>query len=81
MKSLDLSKINKSVLATVKNLRASVGFKDPATWIHTGNYALNYRISGDFFKGFPLEGKMILLAGESGCLPEYAKVKIKYKKK
>lgn len=66
MKSLDLSKINKSVLATVKNLKASVGFKDPSTWIHTGNYALNYRISGDFFKGFPLEGKMILLAGESG---------------
>lgn len=78
MKIMDLSKINKSVLATVKNLKASVGFKDPSTWIHTGNYALNYRISGDFFKGFPLEGKMILLAGESGCLPESGLVDVQW---
>ena len=63
---MDLSKFTKAVAKSVDGLNASMGFRDPKTWIHTGNYALNYRVSGDFKKGFPLEGKMTLLAGSSG---------------
>lgn len=64
MKPIDISKFQKTLSKSMSNI--SFGFKDPSTWIHTGNYALNYRVSGDFKKGFPLEGKMTLLAGESG---------------
>lgn len=42
-----------------------MGFRDPKVWISTGNYALNYLLSGDFNKGMPL-GKVTILAGESG---------------
>ena len=77
MKPIDISKIQKSALKNIKGI--SSGFTNPDTWIHTGNYALNFRISGDFFKGFPLEGKMTLLAGESGCLPETAKIRVRIK--
>ncbi|EON7637175.1 hypothetical protein ABV23_RS01615 [Escherichia coli] len=48
-----------------KNTGVSVGFHDPDTWISTGNYALNYRISGYFDRGIPL-GKVTMFAGESG---------------
>lgn len=75
MKPIDLSKLQKTMKKSSSNI--SVGFSDPKTWIHTGNYGLNFRISGDFKKGFPLEGKMTLIAGESGCLPETAIVEIK----
>lgn len=44
----------------------SAGFNDPTDWISTGNYALNYRISGDFNKGIPL-GKVSVFAGDSGA--------------
>lgn len=61
-----LSNIIKSSTKSLKNLTGvSIGFHDPDTWISTGNYALNYRISGDFNKGIPL-GKVTVFAGESG---------------
>ena len=44
----------------------SAGFHDPTDWISTGNYALNYLVSGDFMKGIPL-GKVSVFAGESGA--------------
>lgn len=44
----------------------SVGFRDPDTWISTGNYTLNKLISDDFHKGVPL-GKVTMIAGESGA--------------
>lgn len=69
MKPIDLTKFRKSITKSLDTI--SVGFSDPKTWIHTGNYALNYRISGDFKKGFPLEGKMTLLAGDSGTGKSY----------
>lgn len=69
MKPIDLSKFQKSITKSLDTI--SVGFTDPKTWIHTGNYALNFRISGNFFKGFPLEGKMTLLAGDSGTGKSY----------
>lgn len=77
-KPFDPSKFRKSITKSVKGM--SIGYNDPDTWISTGSYALNYRISGDFHGGVPL-GKVTVLGGESGCLPENAKVTIRYKKK
>lgn len=49
----------------------SEGFNDPKIWLDTGCFALNYLISGNFVGGIPLEGKMTLLAGESGSGKSY----------
>jgi recombination protein RecA len=48
----------------------SIGFNDPTDWISTGNYALNYLISGDFNRGIPL-GKVTVFAGDSGAGKSY----------
>jgi RecA/RadA recombinase len=72
-KSFDLSKFRKSITKSIPGL--SIGFHDPEIWLSTGNYALNYLISSDFNKGVPL-GKVTMFAGESGCLPESATVRI-----
>ena len=48
----------------------SAGFNDPTDWISTGNYALNYLISGDFHRGVPM-GKVTVFAGESGAGKSY----------
>ena len=48
----------------------SIGFNDPTDWVSTGNFALNYLISGDFNKGIPL-GKVTVFAGESGAGKSY----------
>ena len=48
----------------------AVGFHDPVDWISTGNYALNYLISGDWSKGIPL-GRVTCFAGESGSGKSY----------
>jgi RecA/RadA recombinase len=60
----DIAKFRKSITKSVPGL--SVGFRDPDTWISTGNYTLNKLISGDFHKGVPL-GKVSVFAGESGA--------------
>ena len=78
MKPFDLSKLRKDLTKSIDGI--SFGFNDPTDWIDTGNYALNYLISGDFHRGVPL-GKVTMFAGESGCLPETAMVKIRYKQK
>ena len=62
-KAFDVSKFRKSLTKAVPNM--AMGFNDPTDWISTGNYTLNYRISGDFFKGVPM-GKVTMFAGESG---------------
>lgn len=69
MKPMDLSKFRKSITKTLPNI--SSGWRNPETWMHTGNYGLNYRISGSFFKGIPLDGKFTLVAGESGSGKSY----------
>lgn len=74
VKPFDVSKLRKDLTKAIPNM--SVGYNDPKVWISTGNYALNYRISGHFDRGVPL-GKVTVFAGESGCLPETATVKIK----
>lgn len=62
-KPYDFSKLRKSLTKSIDGL--SFGFNDPTDWVSTNNYALNYLISGDFFKGIPL-GKVTVFAGESG---------------
>ena len=63
-KPFDISKFRKSITKSIDGL--STGFNDPTDWISTGNYTLNYLISGDFHKGVPL-GKVTVFAGESGA--------------
>ncbi len=67
-KAFDITKFRKSITKSIEGL--GVGFNDPTDWISTGNYALNYRISGDFHKGIPL-GKVTVFAGESGSGKSY----------
>ena len=62
-KPFDATKFRKSITKSIQGL--GIGFNDPTDWISTGNYALNYLISGDFNRGVPL-GKVTVLAGESG---------------
>lgn len=67
-KPFDLSKFRKSITKSIEGV--SVGFRDPDTWISTGNYALNYLISGSFNRGVPL-GKVTVFAGQSGSGKSY----------
>ena len=77
VKPTDFSKFRKNLTKSVDGI--SVGFHDPDTWISTGNYCLNYRISGRFDRGIPL-GMVSMLAGESGCLPKSSLVDVKHEK-
>lgn len=61
-KPVDMTKFASSV---TKKLNVSYGFNDPKIWVDTGNYMLNYLISGDFHKGIPLS-KVSMFAGASG---------------
>ena len=67
-KTFDPTKFRNSLTKSIEGM--SAGFHDPTDWISTGNYALNYRISGDFNKGIPL-GKVTVFAGESGSGKSY----------
>lgn len=66
-----LASIIKNSASSIKKMTGvSIGFHDPDTWISTGNFALNYLISGDFNGGIPL-GKVTVFAGESGAGKSY----------
>jgi recombination protein RecA len=67
-KPFDVSRFRKEITKSIDGL--SIGFNDPTDWISTGNYTLNYLISGDFKKGIPL-GKVTVFAGESGAGKSY----------
>jgi recombination protein RecA len=67
-KPFDISKFRRELTKSIDGL--SIGFNDPTDWVNTGNYALNYLISGDFNKGVPL-GKVTVFAGESGSGKSY----------
>jgi len=67
-KPFDVSRFRKSITKSINGL--STGFHDPKDWISTGNFALNYLVSGDFNKGIPL-GKVTIFAGESGAGKSY----------
>ena len=63
-KPIDLSKFRKGITKSIDGL--SIGFHDPTDWISTGNFCLNYLISGKFNAGVPL-GKVTLIAGAPGA--------------
>jgi RecA/RadA recombinase len=67
-KAFDPTKFRTSLTKSISGM--SAGFNDPTDWISTGNFALNYLISGDFNKGVPL-GKVSVFAGESGAGKSY----------
>ena len=67
-KAFDVSKFRKNLTKSITGM--SAGFNDPTDWISTGNFALNYLVSGDFKKGVPL-GKVTVFAGESGAGKSY----------
>jgi RecA/RadA recombinase len=67
-KPFDVSKFRKDITKSIDGL--SIGFHDPTDWISTGSYALNYLISGDFYRGVPM-GKVTVFAGESGAGKSY----------
>jgi len=67
-KPYDFSKFRKDITKSIDGM--SIGYNDPTDWISTGNYALNYLISGDFNRGIPL-GKVTVFAGESGAGKSY----------
>jgi len=67
-KPFDISKFRKEITKSIDGL--SIGFNDPTDWISTGNFALNYLISGDFNRGIPL-GKVTVFAGDSGAGKSY----------
>ena len=67
-KAFDPTKFRTQLTKSITGM--SAGFNDPTDWISTGNYALNYLVSGDFHKGIPL-GKVTVFAGESGSGKSY----------
>ena len=67
-KAFDPTKFRTSLTKSISGM--SAGFNDPTDWVSTGNYALNYLISGDFNKGVPM-GKVTVFAGESGAGKSY----------
>jgi len=67
-KPFDVSKFRKTLTKSIDGL--GIGFNDPTDWVSTGNYTLNYLISGDFNGGIPL-GKVTVFAGESGAGKSY----------
>ena len=67
-KAFDISKFRKTITKSIDGL--GIGFNDPTDWVSTGNFALNYLVSGDFNKGVPL-GKVTVFAGESGSGKSY----------
>jgi len=61
---MDLSKFRKDITKSIPGM--SIGFRDPKVWISTGNYALNYAVSGKFKDGGIPLGKVTMLGGQSG---------------
>ena len=50
VKAFDVSKFRKTLTKSITGMSAGF-FMIPTDWIPTGNYALNYLVSGDFNKG------------------------------
>ena len=67
-RAFDVSKFRKDITKSIEGI--GVGYNDPTDWVSTGNYTLNYLISGEFDKGIPL-GKVTVFAGESGAGKSY----------
>lgn len=61
-KKMTISDFGKNI---TKKVGINTGFTDVKHFMDTGNHALNYLISGDFYGGVPLEGTFTMFAGES----------------
>lgn len=68
MKPFSVDKFRRELTKSIDGI--GLGFNDPTDWISTGNYALNFLISGDFNRGVPM-GKVTVFAGESGSGKSY----------
>lgn len=68
MRPFDVSKFRKTLTKSISGL--GIGFNDPTIWLSTGNYTLNYLLSGSFTKGIPL-GKVAVFAGDPGSGKSY----------
>ena len=66
VKPFDVSKFRKDITKSIDGL--SIGFNAPTDWISTGNYCLNYLISGDFYKGVPLGKVTVFLTNAVSAL-------------
>ena len=73
VKPMDISKFRKNLTKNIDGI--STGFHDPDVWVDTGNYCLNYTISGKFNRGIPL-GQVAMFAGESGSGKSYVAANI-----
>ena len=68
-KTFDLSKLRKSVTKSIDGL--TFGFTQPTVWFSSGCYTLNWLLTKDFHKAFPLDGKINMLVGDSGSGKSY----------
>jgi RecA/RadA recombinase len=63
MKIIDMSKLKKNLTKNVEGL--TFGFSQPSTWLGSGCYALNWLLTKDFNRAFPLNGRLSMVAGTS----------------
>lgn len=68
-KTFDLSKLRKSITKSIDGM--AVGYTDPTVWLSSGSYALNWMLTKDFNKAFPLDGRFNMLVGDSGAGKSY----------
>lgn len=61
MVMLDTTDINKDL----KKAEISVGMSEPDVWLTSGNYGLNFNLTGDFSRAYP-NRRSIMFWGESG---------------
>lgn len=69
MTPFDLTKIRKNLTKSIEGL--SFGFTQPTTWFSSGNYALNWLLTKDFEKAFPLDGRINMCVGDSASGKSY----------
>ncbi|MFA5489238.1 MAG: hypothetical protein WC284_08470 [Candidimonas sp.] len=60
--NFDISKFRKGITKEIPGMRI---VNQKLRWVSIGNYALNWYVSGDFQRGFPL-GQISMFAGQSG---------------
>lgn len=69
MKIIDMSKLKKTLGKSVDGL--TFGFTQPSVWFSSGNYTLNWLLTKDFNKAFPLDGRINMAVGDSASGKSY----------
>lgn len=64
-----MSKIQKALNKSVEGL--TFGFTQPSVWFSSGNYTLNWLLTKDFNKAFPLDGRINMAVGDSASGKSY----------